>query len=417
MIHWLRDHILSKRLLRSMKIIGRRALPLVALLIAVSLLGVFIPVGDTLWSKVLGISGKINIGAFTPTPVKPGEGCSLGFWKQEHHFSFWPDPYHPDIPFENAFGDTDDSEYSTLLEALKLRGGGLKALMRQATAALLNAQHPDINYLHSTAEVISMFQAAIASGDYETTKDLFEAANEAGCLLKKELPTDTPTATDTATATPTDTPTATDTPIKPREDAPTPTETPTATATPTPTDTPESQGCTYSMGYWKNNPEAWPVEEIIISEVTYSKAAAIEILETPPKGDATFLLIQQLIPVILNTDNGVDETAIVDIVVEADAWLMDNPLGSAPEGGPHDVGIAFAATLEEFNVGLIGPGLCEDEIISLVPNQPEDPTKTPTETPAPTNTSTPTDTATPTATQTSTSTPSNTPTETETPFS
>ena len=417
MIHWLKDHILSKSLLRSMKNIGRRALPLVALLVAVSLLSVFVPVGNTLWSKVLGISGKISIGAFTPTPVEPGEGCTLGFWKQEHHFSFWPDPYHPEMPFEHAFGDVDDYEDLTLLDALELGGGGLKALMRQATAALLNAQHPDINYLYLTVDVIGRFQAAIDSEDYETTKDLFEAANEADCLLKEEPPTDTPTATDTATATSTDTPTPTDTPIKLREDAPTPTETPTATATPTPTDTPEPQGCTYSMGYWKNNPEAWPVEEIIIGEATYSKAEAIEILETPPKGDATYLLTQQLIPAILNTENGADETAITDIVVEAEAWLLDNPLGSAPEGEPHDVGIAFAETLEEFNEGLIGPGLCEDEIISMEPKSPEDPTQTPTKTPTSTNTSTPTDTATPTATQTSTSTPSNTPTETETPSS
>ncbi len=414
MNHWLKDHILSKRLLRSMKSIGRRALPLVTLLIAVSLLSVFIPVGDTLWSKVLGISGKINIGAFTPTPVKPGEGCTLGFWKQEHHFNFWPDPYHPDMPFEDALGDIDDSKDLTLLEALKLGGGGLKALIRQATAALLNAQHPDVNYLYTTAEVISMFQAAIASGDYETTKGLFEAANEAGCPLKKEPPTDTPTTTDTATATPTDTPTATDTPVGPPPDTPTPTETPTATSTPTPTDTPGPQGCTYSMDYWMNHPEAWPVESIMIGDDIYSQDKAIEILATQPKGNATYILIHQLIPAILNAENGADETAIEDVRAEAEAWLVDNPLGSDPKGEVRKVGVDLAETLEEFNSGLIGPGLCEDEIISLVPDQPEDPTETPTETPTPTNTSTPTNTPTPTATQTFTSKPSNTPTETET---
>ena len=416
MIHWLKDHILSMRLLRSMKSIGRRVLPLVTLLIAVSLLSIFIPVGDTLWSKVLGISGKINIGAFTPTPAEPGEGCTLGFWKQEHHFGFWPDPYHPDMPFEGAFGNVDDYEDLTLLDALKLGGGGIKALLRQTTAALLNAQHPDINYLYLTAEVISKFQTAIASGDYETTKDLFDAANEAGCPLGGKLPTRTPTNVlvqsmpiESATSTPT--PTATDTPTETLID------TPTATSTSTSTNTPAPDSCTYSKDYWSNHPEAWPVESIMIGDDIYSKDQAIEILETKPKGDVTYILIHQLIPTILNIENGVDETDIEEARAEAEAWLGGNPLGSDPKGEVRDSGIELAETLEEFNGGLIGPGLCEDEIISLVPNQPEDPTSTPTDTPTPTSTSTPTNTPTPTATQTFTSTPTNTPTETETPSS
>ena len=416
MIHWLKDHILSMRLLRSMKSIGRRALPLVTLLIAVSLLSVFIPVGDTLWSKVLGISGKINIGAFPPTPAEPGEGCTLGFWKQEHHFGFWPDPYHPEMPFEDAFGEVDDYEDLTLLDALKLGGGGIKALMRQATAALLNAQHPDINYLYPTAEVISMFQAAFKSEDYETTKDLFDAANEAGCPLGGKLPTRTPTNVvvqsipiESATSTPT--PTVTDTPPGKSID------TPTATSTSTATNTPEPDSCTYSMDYWSNHPEAWPVESIMIGDDIYSKDKAIEIFETKPKGDATYILIHQLIPAILNIENGADETDIEEARAEAEAWLVENLLGSDPKGEVSKAGIALAETLQEFNSGLIGPGLCEDEIISMEPKSPEDPTQTPTETPTSTNTSTPTDTATPTTTQTSTSTPSNTPTETETPSS
>ena len=54
-------------------------------------------------------------------------------------------------------------------------------------------------------------------------------------------------------------------------------------------------GCTYSFGYWKTHPEEWPVEEITIGEVTYSKDQAIEILETAPAGgDVTYILAHQL---------------------------------------------------------------------------------------------------------------------------
>ncbi|GAF95799.1 unnamed protein product, partial [marine sediment metagenome] len=47
----------------------RLALPLVGLLVAASLLSLFIPVGRTLWSKTLEISGTVNTGSF---------GCDAG---------------------------------------------------------------------------------------------------------------------------------------------------------------------------------------------------------------------------------------------------------------------------------------------------------------------------------------------------
>ena len=74
----------------------------------------------------------------------------------------------------------------SLLQALKFGGGGLKALARHAVAALLNAAHPDIDpapEYDTPAEVIAAFQAAFASGDYETTKDALQASNESGCPL------------------------------------------------------------------------------------------------------------------------------------------------------------------------------------------------------------------------------------------
>jgi hypothetical protein len=68
----------------------------------------------------------------------------------------------------------------TFSQALSLGGGGLNALLRQAVAALLNASSPDVDYPLTAAEVIAMTNAAIASGDYESTKDLFDEANNAG---------------------------------------------------------------------------------------------------------------------------------------------------------------------------------------------------------------------------------------------
>jgi hypothetical protein len=198
-------------------------------LAAVLLLTLLIPVGDTLWSKVLTISGTVN--------TSPLQGCSLGFWKQEHHFGYWPEEYTPGTSFEEVFG-VDVADEPTLLQTLELQGGKLNALMRQAVAALLNSAHSDIAYRYSPEdEVITMFQGAFNSGEYQPTEGLFMVANEMGCPMSPPLPL-TPTATpsSTPTSTSTDTPTPTDTPTA--TPAATATPTPTATDTPNATDTP-----------------------------------------------------------------------------------------------------------------------------------------------------------------------------------
>jgi len=50
----------------------------------------------------------------------------------------------------------------------------------------LNAAHPLTSpppAIDTPEEVIAAFQAAFDSGDYETTKDMFEDANESGCPM------------------------------------------------------------------------------------------------------------------------------------------------------------------------------------------------------------------------------------------
>jgi hypothetical protein len=70
----------------------------------------------------------------------------------------------------------------SLLQVLTRTGGGLDALGRHAVAALLNASS-GINSGMTQAQVLAAFQSAYASGDYETQKDIFAAANELGCPL------------------------------------------------------------------------------------------------------------------------------------------------------------------------------------------------------------------------------------------
>jgi hypothetical protein len=93
--------------------------------------------------------------------------------------------------------------------------------------------------------------------------------------------------------------------------------------------------------------------------VTYSQQQALTILRTSPRGDATYILAQQLIAAKLNIFNGADDSAVAATIIDADVWLGENPLGSQPSGSTRQVGIALARTLDQYNNGLIGPGHCD----------------------------------------------------------
>ena len=120
----------------------------------------------------------------TPTPTPGGgEGCTPGYWKQEQHFDSYPAGYSPSMLFSAAFPGSTVFGGRTLLSVLSDGGGGLTALGRHAVAALLNSASSGVDYDYTTAQVISRFNAAVASGDYETQKNLFAAFNEQGCPL------------------------------------------------------------------------------------------------------------------------------------------------------------------------------------------------------------------------------------------
>ena len=120
-------------------------------------------------------------------------------------------------------------------------------------------------------------------------------------------------------------------------------------------------GCVHSMGFWKNHPEAWPVGEISMGGVVYSQETAIAILETSPKGDATYILAQQLIVAKLNVASGADEPAIKETIHEADAWIIVHPIGSDPDQEAREAGIGLAELLESYNGGEGSAPACQDE--------------------------------------------------------
>jgi hypothetical protein len=117
-----------------------------------------------------------------PPPPPPGdEGCTPGYWKQPHHFDSWQG-FTQSQKYEAVFGVNVPGNPS-LLQALGMNGGGINALERHSTAALLNASSSGVDYPFTVAQVIAKVQSAVANGTIEATKNELEDANELGCPL------------------------------------------------------------------------------------------------------------------------------------------------------------------------------------------------------------------------------------------
>lgn len=119
---------------------------------------------------------------FVPPPGD--EGCTPGYWKQEHHYDSWT-TYTPGQSFEAVVGVNLWPGSPTFADALDMNGGGEAALARHGAAALLNAASGGVDYAYTTAQVLDIIQGdgAYAGLSIEERKDLLAAANEAGCPL------------------------------------------------------------------------------------------------------------------------------------------------------------------------------------------------------------------------------------------
>ena len=124
-----------------------------------------------------------------PPPPSGGQGCTPGYWKQSHHFDSWIG-YNPNDRFRDAFGK--GSRMSLIYNLSKGGGGGI-AFRRHATAALLNAANPDVNYFQTVDQVIDTVLQTYndiwhaprnqRKAIWNAAKDIFEQQNELGCPI------------------------------------------------------------------------------------------------------------------------------------------------------------------------------------------------------------------------------------------
>jgi hypothetical protein len=133
-----------------------------------------------------------NIKISVDEPPPPGEeGCTPGYWKN-HPKAWAATGYTTTMTVEDVFDvpDAFNLDSKTLLQALSFLGGPYKLgasriLLRAATAAVLNAAHPDVDYPLTDAEIISQVNTALSGTRAQmlalkTTLDMY---NNLGCPI------------------------------------------------------------------------------------------------------------------------------------------------------------------------------------------------------------------------------------------
>lgn len=89
---------------------------------------------------------------------------------------------------------------------------------------------------------------------------------------------------------------------------------------------------TGTPGYWKNHPDAWPVDRLSIGGVVYTKRQILTLLGTPD-GDKRYTLFRALVAAKLNCLIGNDVSCISSFIANADVWLcLYVPATGLPNG-------------------------------------------------------------------------------------
>lgn len=112
---------------------------------------------------------------------------------------------------------------------------------------------------------------------------------------------------------------------------------------------------TGTPGYWKNHPQAWPVEVLSIGGRTYTKAQIIGWMDGGGK-DKTLTMMSSLASAMLNVLIGNDDSCVATTITDANAWMATyGPAGSkvAAASFAWRVGEPLHRQMDNYNNGML----------------------------------------------------------------
>jgi hypothetical protein len=119
---------------------------------------------------------------------------------------------------------------------------------------------------------------------------------------------------------------------------------------------PVAQPGTGTPGYWKNHPEAWPVQTITIGGVSYTKDQAIVWLSSSVTKDKTLTMFASLVSAKLNVLVGNDSSCVSSTIANADNWMaVSGPVGSgvAASSLAWKLGEPYHRLMDNYNNGML----------------------------------------------------------------
>ena len=119
--------------------------------------------------------------------------------------------------------------------------------------------------------------------------------------------------------------------------------------------------CVFLQGFWKNQPEAWPVTELQLGNVTYTQEELLSILHEPVGGNGLLILAHQEIAAKLNIANGADGSCIHQTLANADFLIGDLVVPPVGNGylKPRDAA-GIAEVLGSYNEGNLCAPSCDN---------------------------------------------------------
>ncbi len=118
---------------------------------------------------------------------------------------------------------------------------------------------------------------------------------------------------------------------------------------------PVQQPGTGTPGYWKNHPEAWPVQSITVGGVSYSVDQAIAWLDSTG-GDKTVTMFSSLVSAKLNVLIGNNDACVASTITAADEWMATyGPVGNQVKASSlaWKIGEPLHRQMDNYNNGML----------------------------------------------------------------
>ena len=121
------------------------------------------------------------------------------------------------------------------------------------------------------------------------------------------------------------------------------------------------EDCRFTVGYWKNHPEAWPTNSLTLGNNVYNMAELLAILNEPANGNGLLILAHQLIAAKLNALLAAPPASIQTAIQNADNMignLVVPPTNGSTDSLPSAQVSALATQLDDFNNGQTAGDTC-----------------------------------------------------------